>query len=155
MHRVILFSTFMTKYAACRKMSPDTWKISHIPEEGHFGLASPFESRQQLLQRTSKRYWMHFDHSYIALFNNWANLPVICICRSHWLKIDIQNEKKFLSEITVRKEAKIRNRVPHLKCLTWEKDKNTRKHHTLCVAQENQEVFLSQAARNRQDEGDT
>ena len=70
---VILFSTFMTKYAACQKMSPDTWKICRIPEEGHFGLASQFASRQQLLQRTSKGYWMYFDHSYIALFNNCAN----------------------------------------------------------------------------------
>ena len=42
-------------------------------KKGHFGVASQVVSRQQLLQRTSKGYWMYFDHSYIVLFNNCTN----------------------------------------------------------------------------------
>ena len=69
----------------------------------------------------------------------------------------------YLSNVKVRKKAKIRNRydqvknrynqVPHLtQEITWESDKNTRKHHT----QESQEVspFSAgnhKAAMNRQD----
>ena len=85
-----------------------------------------------------------------------ADILKLCVCFMKLTKIRIDCQQYFLSNMKVRKKAKIRNQYNQVLHLTqdtiWVSDKNTRKHHI----QESQEVIPfpagdHKAAMNRQD----